>query len=129
MPLPGWLARLNRRVTNPLLRPVAARLPYFGVVLHRGRGTGRLYRTPVNVFPDRDGGFWIALTYGRDADWVTNVLAEGRCRLIHRGGVVALGHPQLVELVDGPSAIPASVRAILRTLRVRHYVRLERESA
>jgi deazaflavin-dependent oxidoreductase (nitroreductase family) len=59
------------------------------VVIHRGRTAGLLYRTPVTAFPYRDG-FLIALTYGRDVDWVKNVIAEGGCRLIHRGRAVDL---------------------------------------
>src|SRR5919106_968840 len=117
MPLPGWLARLNRRVTNPAARPVAGRLPLFGVVLHRGRGTGRIYRTPVNVFPNGDG-FVIALTYGRDVDWVKNVIAAGGCGLVHRGRTVDLGDPKVLPLRDDTVAIHGWVRAILRTMGV-----------
>ena len=56
MPLPRWLARFNRRVTNRLFGPVAPRLPGFGVVVHTGRKTHRPYRTPMNVFRCADGG-------------------------------------------------------------------------
>lgn len=94
MPLPAWLARLNRRLANPTLCPVAGRLPYFGVVLHHGRRSGRLYRTPVNVFPD-EGGFWVALTYGRDVDWVKNVLAAGGCRILHLARRIDFVRPRL----------------------------------
>jgi deazaflavin-dependent oxidoreductase (nitroreductase family) len=117
VPLPGWLARLNRRVTNPALSPVAERLPSFGVVLHRGRSTGRAYRTPVNAFPQGDH-FLIALTYGRQVDWVRNVIAAGGCRLIHRGRVVDLVDPRLLPIDEGARAIPGWIRGILRSLRV-----------
>ncbi|MFN2555458.1 MAG: nitroreductase family deazaflavin-dependent oxidoreductase [Nitriliruptorales bacterium] len=123
MPLPDSLARLNRRVTNPALRPLAGRLPYFGVVLHRGRHTGRLYRTPVNAFPQRDG-FVVALTYGRDVDWLKNVLATDGCRLIHRGRPVDLADPQILPLEDAP-AIPTAIRGLLRGIGVSEAVHLE----
>ncbi len=123
MPLPGWLARLNRRVTNPALRPLAARLPYFGVVLHRGRASGRLYRTPVNAFAHRDG-FEVALTYGRDVDWVKNVLAAGACRLIHRGRAVELASPKILPLQDS-QAIPTPIRRLLHEIGVSEVVHLE----
>ena len=71
MPAPRWLAEFNRSVTNRISRPLARRLPGFGVVVHTGRKSGREYRTPVNVFP-RDGGYVIALTYGRNGEWVRN---------------------------------------------------------
>src|SRR5689334_2336121 len=70
------IAHFNRAVTNRVTRPLATRLPRLGIVVHRGRRTGVEYRTPVNVFRT-PGGFNIALTYGRDADWVRNVMAAG----------------------------------------------------
>jgi deazaflavin-dependent oxidoreductase (nitroreductase family) len=121
--LPGWLARLNRRVTNPALRPLAGRLPYFGVVLHRGRRTGRAYRTPVNAFPHGDG-FLIALTYGCDVDWVKNVIAEGGCRLIHRGHGVDLIDPRVLPLPEDARSILGWIRGILRTLGVSEVLHL-----
>ena len=84
MPLPRSIARVNRRVTNRLLGGLAQRLPGFGVVVHKGRTSGRQYRTPVNVFR-RGDRYIIALTYGPNADWVRNVLADGGCTLETRG--------------------------------------------
>ena len=84
MPLPRSIARVNRRVTNRLLGGLAQRLPGFGVVVHTGRRSRRQYRTPVNVFR-RGDRYIIALTYGSNADWVRNVLANGGCTLETRG--------------------------------------------
>src|SRR5712692_5869519 len=89
MPLPRWVARFNKRLTNRIIGPLAPYLPGFGVVVHLGRLTHRQYRTPVNVFR-RPGGFVIALTYGPNADWVRNVLANGGCELEYRGRRVRL---------------------------------------
>jgi deazaflavin-dependent oxidoreductase (nitroreductase family) len=84
-------AHFNRRVTNRLTRPLARRLPGFGVVVHRGRKSGRRFETPVNVF-NAQGGYLIALTYGTESDWVKNVLATGGCELITRGRRRQLPH-------------------------------------
>jgi deazaflavin-dependent oxidoreductase (nitroreductase family) len=117
VPIPGWVARFNRRVANPILRPLAGRLPAFGILIHRGRISGREYRTPVNVFPN--GNEWvIALTYGPDTDWVENVLAAGACRLIHRGRHVDLAVPRIVPIDQVGGAIPVWVKTVLRALRV-----------
>lgn len=43
------LRRVATRFIDPVLRPLAGRLPVFGIIQHRGRSSGRLYRTPVNV--------------------------------------------------------------------------------
>src|SRR5215467_3082279 len=73
---PKSVARFNRAVTNRITRRFAGRVWGFGIVIHRGRRSGRLYRTPINLFRTADG-FLIALTYGRDSEWVQNVLAAG----------------------------------------------------
>lgn len=96
MPIPRIVARLNRVGLNRLTRRLAPRLPGFGVVVHRGRRSGREYRTPVNVFRS-SGGVRIALTYGADSDWVKNVLAAGGCRLHTRGRYLDLAAPHLVR--------------------------------
>jgi deazaflavin-dependent oxidoreductase (nitroreductase family) len=114
------MARFNRHVTNRLTGPFAARLPGFGVVVHRGRRSGRSYRTPVNVFR-RTGGYVVALTYGPDAQWVRNVLAEGGCELVTRGRRVALESPEL-RRDERQRLVPAPVRPILRFMRVRDFL-------
>ena len=75
-----WVAAFNLAVTNRITSRFAARLPGFGILTHAGRKSGRLYRTPVNVFRAPEG-FLIALTYGRESEWVKNVLAAGGCKL------------------------------------------------
>ncbi len=55
MPIPRRVAQLNRVGLNRLTRRLAPWLPGFGVVVHRGRRSGREYHTPVNVSPQRRG--------------------------------------------------------------------------
>ena len=124
MPLPRWLARSNRWLANPVLAPAAARLPYFGVLVHRGRRSGLQRRTPLNVFPD-DDGFVVALTYGRGTEWTENVIAAGACELIHRGRRIRLTSPRLVE-GSPPASIPVPARAMLRAIGVKTFLRLDR---
>jgi deazaflavin-dependent oxidoreductase (nitroreductase family) len=80
MPFPRWLARFNLYVTNRILSPLARFVPGMAVVVHLGRRSHRPYRTPVMVFR-REHDFLIALTYGRESQWVQNVLAQGGCEL------------------------------------------------
>jgi deazaflavin-dependent oxidoreductase (nitroreductase family) len=114
MPLPRWLARFNRKVTNPLAERISGRVPGLGVLVHRGRRSGRAYRTPLAVFR-RPGGCGIALTYGPEAEWVQNVLAAGGA-VLERGGVrQRLTNPRLVrDLRHRP--VPPLVRIPLRLL-------------
>jgi hypothetical protein len=50
MPISRRVARFNRSFANHIVGPVLTRLPGFGMVVHRGRRSGRQYRTPVKVF-------------------------------------------------------------------------------
>jgi len=56
-----WVAAFNLALTNRITSRFAARLPGFGILTHIGRKSGRVYRTPVNIFRAREG-FLIALT-------------------------------------------------------------------
>jgi deazaflavin-dependent oxidoreductase (nitroreductase family) len=116
------MASFNRRVTNHLTRPVARRLPGFGVVSHTGRRSRRRYQTPVNVF-DAPDGYVIALTYGADSDWVRNVLAAGGCELLTRGRRHDLTSPRIVQ-DERRHCVPPIVRPALRLLRVSEFMEL-----
>jgi len=48
-----WVAAFNLAITNRITSRFAARLPGFGILTHVGRKSGRVYRTPVNVFKRR----------------------------------------------------------------------------
>jgi deazaflavin-dependent oxidoreductase (nitroreductase family) len=96
MPLPRALARFNRVATNKIGRLLAPRLPGAGVVVHRGRKSGREYRTPISAFR-RPGGYAVALTYGPEAEWVQNVLAAGGAVLETRGRQVSVTNPRVIH--------------------------------
>jgi deazaflavin-dependent oxidoreductase (nitroreductase family) len=125
VPLPSALARFNRRVTNPIARTIAGRVPPFAIVVHRGRKSGREYRTPVIAFFSSEYVL-IALTYGAETDWVRNVLAAGGCDLRRRGRTLTLDQPDVVELASVGSAIPAAPRPILRLAGVKEGLRWRR---
>ena len=107
MPVPRVIARLNRARLNRLVRPVAPYLPTLGVVVHRGRKSGREYRTPVNVFK-YEGGYVVALTYGLDTEWVKNVLATGGAVLETRGARFSVSEPRLFHDEQRPASSSTS---------------------
>jgi len=108
-----WVAAFNLAVTNRITSRFADRLPGFGVLAHVGRKSGKLYRTAVNVFRAPDG-FLIALTYGRESEWVKNVLAAGGCELGTRGVLYQLSASTIVH---DPTRrrFPIPVRIVLRS--------------
>ena len=85
----------NRRYYNPTVRRLATRLPMMGVLHHTGRKSGREYRTVLNVFRCQQG-YAIAIAYGRDIDWVRNVLHGGSCDVVTMGRRVHLVRPRIV---------------------------------
>ena len=91
-----WVAAFNLAVTNRITSRFANRLPGFGILTHVGRKSGRPYRTPVNVFRAPDG-FLIALTYGRDSEWVRNVVSAGGCQPETRRVLYQLSAPTVVR--------------------------------
>ncbi len=122
MPVPRVVGRWNKAGLNRVTRRIAPWMPGLGVVVHRGRRSGRLYQTPVNVFPGEDG-FVLALTYGPDTDWVKNVLAAGGCELRTRGHTVRLVSPRLFHDEIRPGIRPLE-RQVLRVLRVADFLSL-----
>jgi deazaflavin-dependent oxidoreductase (nitroreductase family) len=124
MAIPRTIGRWNKVGLNRVTRPIAPWLPGFGVVVHRGRRSGRPYRTPVNVFAT-DDGYRFALTYGPDTDWVKNVLAAGGCELLTRGRAIRLVAPRLYHDERRRGIRPVE-RQILRVLGVADFLSLER---
>jgi deazaflavin-dependent oxidoreductase (nitroreductase family) len=115
------------RYLDPILRPIATKLPTFGVVTHRGRTSGRIYHTPVNVFR-RGDAYLFFLTYGSDVEWVKNVLASGSCSLDVGGRVVDLTEPRLVTDPEVRPA-PALARFIERRIAgVTQYLMMRSDS-
>ena len=102
-------------------------MPGFGVVVHRGRRPGRLYQTPVNVFPVA-GGYVLALTYGADTDWVRNVLAADGCELRTRGRVVRLISPHVFHDETRRDIRPLE-RQVLRVIGVADFLSLKTPAA
>ena len=116
MPAPRWVARANKKGLNRLTKFIAPWAPGWAVVIHRGRKSGRTFRTPLWAFRRR-GGYVIALTYGSSADWVRNVLAAGGCELESRRRHYQLGAPRLYRdenASDMPGMEWAFIRFMLR---------------
>ncbi|MHB8730574.1 MAG: nitroreductase family deazaflavin-dependent oxidoreductase [bacterium] len=123
MTLPRAVARFNRRATNRVLGLLVPYLPTFAFVIHAGRKTGRQYRTPVNVF-SRAGVYLIGLPYGRESDWVLNILAAGGCIMEMQGRRFRLNRPRLVPARNGLQMMPAPLRLIGRLGLVSDFLEL-----
>jgi deazaflavin-dependent oxidoreductase (nitroreductase family) len=124
MPMPRFVARINRVFSNRIMAPLAYVSPPFALVLHEGRRSGRTYRTPVWAFR-RNGGYVIALTYEGPSDWVRNVIVAGGCRLRTPSGEREMIGARIVEGADGLALMPRRLRSTLLVMGVTEFLILE----
>ena len=117
-----WLAKFNIAVTNRITGLFAGWLPGFGILTHVGRKSGKIYRTPINVFRISTG-FIIALTYSSNSEWAKNVLAAGGCELKTWGKKYQLFAPAVVH---DPTRrrFPIPVRFVLKLVGADEYMEI-----
>ena len=106
MPLPRWLAQINKRVFNPMEVRRGAR----PVLTHTGRSSGKTCRTPLHAHRLPDGYLFIPL-YGPRTDWVKNVLLAQAARLCVDGHEIELQSPRLVKKKDIWPMVPTTTKS------------------
>jgi deazaflavin-dependent oxidoreductase (nitroreductase family) len=112
MPAPRWVAKANKNGLNRITKFIAPWAPGWAVVIHRGRKSGRTFRTPLWAFR-RGDGYVIALTYGSNTDWVRNVLAAQGCELEAGGRRYQAAGPRIYR-DESAADMPAFIRFMLR---------------
>jgi deazaflavin-dependent oxidoreductase (nitroreductase family) len=115
MVLPRGLARFNKRVTNRVQGLWAPYLPPWAVIVHKGRKSGRSFRTPVLAYKSGTQ-LGIVLYYGERADWLRNVLAAGEASVVRAGKTVGLTNPRVLDATD--PAVGAGLRRLAGRRRV-----------
>lgn len=73
-------------------------------------------------------GFLIALTYGRETEWLKNVLATNGCRIEQRKQSTPVGNPRLVGPDEALPHVGSPMRPVLRALGIRHWLLLDSRS-
>jgi deazaflavin-dependent oxidoreductase (nitroreductase family) len=131
-PPTGFLNRVrffNKRYLNRLTIKIArSNHGPFTVVRHIGRRSGKTYEIPI-IVRRIPSGFVFALTYGPGVDWYQNILAAGRCEVIHHGQEVALTAPETISAQAGTQAFEFPFRPILRLLKKEHFFKMKFEEA
>lgn len=124
-PAPAGLVRLTHLINPLVLRFSGTRiLPLYGVLTHRGRRSGKTFRTPVVVRPTRDG-FIVPMPWGEGTDWYRNLLAAGECVIRWKGRDYPLVRPERVEnAAEAKDGFNALIRAIMPRLGITRAVRL-----
>ena len=121
-PLLRFIRPFTTHVFNRFTRLFVHHLPGFAIISYRGRKSGKLYHTPMNVFHVGDD-YVFALTYGSDVQWVKNVLAAGEAEVRIGKRTIHLTDPEL--FVDPARRLmPLVVRVGLGLLRVTEFLRM-----
>ncbi|MFG2090892.1 nitroreductase family deazaflavin-dependent oxidoreductase [Spirillospora sp. NPDC048824] len=114
--IPRGMRSVNKVFTNRIQGVYAPYVPPLAVIVHKGRRSGREYRTPVTAF--RSGRTVIVgLPYGADTDWVRNLLAEGRGGLERLGRVRRVANPRVLT-ADEARELPSAGRYAARYMDV-----------
>jgi deazaflavin-dependent oxidoreductase (nitroreductase family) len=121
MPLPRWLARINKRVFNPWeIRK--GRRP---VVVHVGRSSDTVYRTPLDAHPTRQG-YVLVVRYGPGSDWVQNIMATSTATLRVDGEEHRLGSPRLVTQEEAVDELAPGLDPGKDFFKAEHYLLMDR---
>jgi deazaflavin-dependent oxidoreductase (nitroreductase family) len=125
MKLPDGVRYFNKHFLNRLTAKIArASWGPFSIIYHVGRRTGKLYQTPIFVFPTADG-FVAALTYGVEVDWYRNISAAGQCRVLWHRHEYNIDKIEPVEIGSALPLFPWFIRMGLQIMGTQHYLRFK----
>src|SRR5258708_1484790 len=103
------------RVFNRVILPLAGTrlMPLYGILEHRGRKSGKTFRTPVVVRPTSDG-FIVPMPWGEGTDWFRNVSAAGGCAIVWKGRPYQLSQPEVIDAADAGAAFGGLQRSAMQ---------------
>ena len=116
----------NKHIFNRLILLIAGRkgIP-FTALLHTGRRSGRPYRTPV-LATYLKHAILIPLTYGEHVDWLRNLLAHGKGKLMYQGELIEAHRPIVLEAAAAHALLPAKRRETFARFRIEKFLHMER---
>jgi deazaflavin-dependent oxidoreductase (nitroreductase family) len=121
--------RLSTRVFNPVAMLLAGTplLPLYGVISHRGRRSGKLFRTPVVVRPTRDG-FIVPMPFGEGTDWYRNIKAAGECVIRWKGRDYVEVQPEVIVSASVAAVFGATQLTAMERLGIKQCLRLHHKT-
>ena len=122
----NYIRYFNKHILNRVILWIAykGKGPY-SVVTHKGRQSGRIYKTPV-LASYVDDEIYIPLSYGEHVDWLRNVLAHDGCWIFRRGEEIATSNPMIIEAETALSCLEESRRKLFERFEVESFLRLTR---
>lgn len=113
---PAWFDNLQVKYLNPALKPIVRYLPGTATVEHRGRKSGKPYKTIVTAYRKGDT-LAIALGHGK-TDWAKNVLAAGAADVQLTRGEVHIANTRILPAGSDGEDLPWLVRLQLKRVAV-----------
>jgi deazaflavin-dependent oxidoreductase (nitroreductase family) len=112
-------------VLNPVMMLLAGSrlMPLYGVIQHRGRRSGKAFRTPVVVRPI-ENGFIVPMPWGEGTDWFRNVRAAGGCVVRWKGRDFKIGKIEVVDASSAQSAFNGPMRTGMTRFGIKQVARL-----
>jgi deazaflavin-dependent oxidoreductase (nitroreductase family) len=113
---PEWLDRLQIKYFNPVIRPLAGRVPGLALIKHTGRRSGRRFETPVTAYRE---GAEIAIVLGHGmTDWARNAIASGEADIKVFRDELHIVNPRIVPNGREVAALPSFARRQARNIAV-----------
>ena len=112
MIFPVWLENFQIKYINPVMSPLAKKLPGFTVVKHRGRKSGKQFETTVNSFRKGDV-LAIGLLHGK-TNWVKNVLAAGEAEMCVSGTDLHVVNPRVLPAGTVDPSLPRIAQLVAK---------------
>jgi deazaflavin-dependent oxidoreductase (nitroreductase family) len=119
------VVRFAAGLINPLTLLVAGRrwMPIVGVLVHRGRTSGRMYSTPLGMRHLGDS-FVMPLTFSESAAWYRNIRAAGWAVVRYMGREYTLVSPEVIDYAAAAPAFPRYELLQFRLLGINEYLRM-----
>ncbi|HUE68680.1 MAG TPA: hypothetical protein VMP38_10890 [Candidatus Acidoferrum sp.] len=119
------VVRFAAGLVNPLTLLVAGRrwMPIVGVLIHRGRASGRVYSTPLGMRHLGDS-FVMPLTFSESAAWYRNLRATGWGVVRYMGREYTLVSPEVIDYAAAAPAFPRYELLQFRIIGINEYLRM-----
>lgn len=122
----NYVRHFNKHILNRIVLWLAYKgIGPYSVVTHRGRRSGRIYKTPVLASHVEDQ-IYIPLPYGDQVDWLRNVIAQSGCMVFCKGEETTALDPEVIEAEVALSSLPEGRRNLLDRPEVEKFLRLTR---
>ena len=115
----------NRYLFNPVYKNFTWFVAPFGTVVTRDRHTGKVYSVPMGVYPLDGDRVMIPMSYSRNVNWVTNVLADGGAQVWYKGKGKQYENPHFISAKEAYDLMPVALTGTYRAVETTEFMVLD----